>query len=432
MRLQDHLSKISWTIADKTLFLGYGVVRMLQIRSMSPSEWGLFSLLDVLVMFAITITDNLTFVSIIRFAAEKERRAELNSTVLFLGGVLSVIVSVLMYVFRENFAYLLSEQRFIEVCTSFPFVLLLSLPRFFAVKIMYRDLAVRTLFFVNAVWFGSMTIASLYYIHVKNTIDFSSMFTITIVGLVLSGSVGLWLVRRELVFGKISREMVEKVLSFGASQIGWTAPVTAMKQLDGYIVQYFFGTAVVGVYQSARTLYRFVDAAFDAISGIFFPALVRVIAEKNTEKLRALISKTISFTLLIMLFSVICVEIGLGELLIRLVLSDKYIAAVGQFRVMIVASVFSSFSLLSSLLVATGEMKKLTQYSFSSFVVGIIVLILLSKLGFQSILPLGVVTFHFVQGYLYWKYTKQKIGLNTNDVFRSIRDISNFIKNKYY
>lgn len=58
MRIQDHIGKITWTVLDKGLFITYGIIRMLQVSRMQPSEFGLFALLDALVLTIGTLSDN--------------------------------------------------------------------------------------------------------------------------------------------------------------------------------------------------------------------------------------------------------------------------------------------------------------------------------------------------------------------------------------
>ena len=64
MRIQDHIGKITWTVLDKGLFITYGMIRMLQVSRMQPSEFGLFALLDALVLTIGTLSDNFSIYKI--------------------------------------------------------------------------------------------------------------------------------------------------------------------------------------------------------------------------------------------------------------------------------------------------------------------------------------------------------------------------------
>ena len=75
-------------------------------------------------------------------------------------------------------------------------------------------------------------------------------------------------------------------------------------------------SAVVGIFQSAKTLYRFFEALIDGISGLYYPALVRMHSRGDIKAEHAMTSKIISFTMFGMAFIVLAFRLGIGEWLV--------------------------------------------------------------------------------------------------------------------
>ncbi|HET7152828.1 MAG TPA: hypothetical protein VFJ29_03610, partial [Candidatus Kapabacteria bacterium] len=67
MRLSDHLSKVTWSFADKFLYLVYGFVRLLQINAMAKEEFGVFTIFDAAFIILYTMSDGYILQAVVKF-----------------------------------------------------------------------------------------------------------------------------------------------------------------------------------------------------------------------------------------------------------------------------------------------------------------------------------------------------------------------------
>jgi len=79
MRIQDHIGKITWTMLDKALFMAYGLIRLYQVSLMHPAEFGLFALLDAIIIAISTLTDSFALNGIVKYGSRIQERAKFNA-----------------------------------------------------------------------------------------------------------------------------------------------------------------------------------------------------------------------------------------------------------------------------------------------------------------------------------------------------------------
>jgi O-antigen/teichoic acid export membrane protein len=74
--------------------------------------------------------------------------------------------------------------------------------------------------------------------------------------------------------------------------------LTIPRVLDVYLIQYFFGIYVVGLYAPAKTIFRFVEDLIQAIYTTIYAPVVKCFANNDIIGVNSIISKSISLLVL--------------------------------------------------------------------------------------------------------------------------------------
>jgi O-antigen/teichoic acid export membrane protein len=199
------------------------------------------------------------------------------------------------------------------------------------------------------------------------------------------------------------------------------------KQLDVFLVQYFFSTATVGIYNSAKTLFRVFDESINASFGLVYPPAVKLIASGDKKGLKDLMTKAVSFLLVFILIGVVLLESGLSHLIITFFI-PKYAMAIGQFNVLLFAAIALPFTLLSTILIAEGKPWLMVLFVSISVTCSLITFYIVGSLASPNLIPLGIVVNASVNGFLCLIYSRKHYGFSYSFVFRAVGDSVNFAK----
>jgi O-antigen/teichoic acid export membrane protein len=422
VRIQDHLAKISWTAADKGLYLVYGFVNIMQNNALPPQELGLYTLCNALQTFIFAVSDGFVLQSIIIFGTDKELRGSINRFAITWHVIITLGVSALVFLLQLPFAWLLGEPRLSAVAAYLPIFCLLGIPRTLCLKYLIRDVQARAIFTVNVVWISTMCGLTAWMLATKRLVSFEAMFLIAAVGMATSSLTALWITRKQLSF-KGTKNMTQREL-FRAGAYQGTASMlgNTVRQLDVTVVQFFFGTATVGVYQSAKTLFRFFDEGFGAITSLVYPATVRLVHEERQTELVALLSKMVSFSLVATLAVVLLTELNVAEYVISRLLSPKYAAAIGYFRLLSFAAPAMPFVALLPVMLAFGEMRRLLLFIIAAVVAGLTALACVGYLQLSAFAPLGFVFYTVTLGLLMFSFVRSRLHFPLRLLWRAVPD----------
>jgi O-antigen/teichoic acid export membrane protein len=200
-----------------------------------------------------------------------------------------------------------------------------------------------------------------------------------------------------------------------------------VRQLDVTVVQYYFGAATVGVYQSAKTLFRFFDEGFSAITSLVYPATVRLVHEKRRTELVAMLSKMLSFSLVITLVIVLLTELNVAEFVISRLLSPKYAAAIGYFRLLAFAAPAMPFVALLPVMLALGEMRLLLGFIAIAVVMGLTALIIAGIFQVQVLAPVGFVLYTITLGGSTFAFVRSRLDFPLRLLWRAVPDTLDFL-----
>lgn len=421
MNIQQHIGKISWTVADKLLVIGYGFVNIVQIRSLGVDEFGLYSLLVALQTYIFILSDGSALQGIIQFGMKEEDRPQANYLALCIHCSIVVVASFLVLLLTEPLKILFNEPRLQNISYLLPIYCVLTLPRAFCLKLLQRDLQMRQIFLINLAWFGSMTVATALSILSYQVLSFWSMIIIAFTGMLISSLVSILLSRSLLVFNRSGELNLKVLLTFGIPQLAVSSLHNSVRQLDIYIIQYFFGATQVGIYTAAKTLFRVFETMADSVGGLLYPLTIKLYnTGKVSEYLNAL-SKGLSFTWIPSIFAVIILISGGTEIIVS-ILGNKYISAVGQFNILVLGAIFLPITVLSSVMIGVRAVTILLLYVVVSAIVGLSVSFFIGSIQRFDLFALGTVAYLATLAILELYFIISKMNFKWTLLFRAIPD----------
>ncbi len=437
MRVQDYLAKISWTAADKVLFVFYGFVALVQMRHLDPSEYGLYALLVNMQTWIFILSDGAALQSVIQFGMDRDKRPGVNAVALTLHTAIVMGLSLLTAALHSPLATLFNTPRFSAVALWLPFYCLLTIPRAYCIKILLRDTQMKQVFWVNFCWFSSMTLTTFWLLaHTRVHVDglgvlsFDDMLTITLSGMACSSVVAILLSRKLLSFSFKDAPSIRSFLRFGSIQLSIGAITNAIRQLDVVVLQILFHDLfIVGIYSAAKTLYRVFETGMDALFSLLYPSAIRLLPEGRREEFKTLLSKAVSYLFLSYVIIVLAMELGLTNVIIH-VLGGRYVNSVVQFNLLALAALFVPFYPLSAALLAMNKNALLLRYVIIASICGLAVFGLSAALNRSTLFPLGVVCYNGILGSLLIRSLQRELGISARSYLRAAPDVFRFLRSR--
>lgn len=430
MRLIDHLDKVSWSVADKLLFVGYGLVTIVQFNACRPEEMGLFALLITILNWIFIISDSFALQNLIQFGQRKDDRGQLNLIVILLHIFISLGSSITLFLLRNQLALFFNEPNLKIVFSYLVILSLFNIPRTFAIKIFYRDTKMNFLFVSNAIYLGIMTILTFYYIFYHYGLSFQKLANINLIGTLFSAAFSLLLIRKEIYFKFYGNLRIKEILEFSIPYTFAGSLHLAPRQLDIYIIQYFFQTKIVGIYYLAKNLFRTFEEIINAATGLIYPAAVRQIAKNDYNSLFDMTTKSISYLLFFNLFCVIALNFGLTELFIKWFLPDKYYSAIPIFNLLSFVALGLPFTIFGSILIAFNKPKTTLKIMSFSFIFWFVSFLIIGFIKNSHLIPIPHIVYYLIFSISMYISTRKLININLKHVFRFIPDFLKFLKLK--
>lgn len=430
MKLRSHLGKITWSLADKGLYVLYGLVQLWQIQALVPSVYGVFALLVALNTWIMLISDGSALNGLIQFGTEPAERKRVNAIGLVIHSTVLAVSSLLIVALQQPLSELFREQQFVKVATMLPLYCLLTLPRMYCLKLIFREMRMRDLFIIDLVWFGVRTIMTAWAINTDSLHTLEDIIRIDFVGMGASSLAALYFTRQELRFSWRGSITIRDYLRYGIPMALAGALNSTPRQLDVLIIAAFFGVSVVGVYNLAKNLYRFFEQAFDAVVSLLYPASVRMVTQHRIDDLQVLVTKAISVTLIPTVMALVILELGGSSLIVPL-LGEQYLASVSHFNILILAALGMPFTLMSSIIQAMGHSTAVVKFSAIGLIAGISTLFIVSVLGLQNYIGLGLVVNSIVVGALCTAYVRKSVHFPLKALMRTFQDVRRAVLNKF-
>jgi O-antigen/teichoic acid export membrane protein len=305
---------------------------------------------------------------------------------------------------------------------------LLTIPRTFTVKIVYRDYAFKKLFFINLAYFGTMTIATFYLMLNEKALVLGELLWISFSGAAAGSALGLILTAKELRFSLTGKINFRQVYRFSIPLTIQGALHYMPKVLDTMLILKFFDATLVGTYTVAKNIFRIFDEAASASHGLIYPAAVRQIENNNMSGLNALMTKAISFMLFMFIAIVLLLEAGLSKFFINTFLPSNYHPAIPQFNVLVLSALFLPLTLLSLIINAFGNTRITLRYVVYSFIFSMAVFFIIGKMHNPNTVALGLTAYYAMYGGLCYYYSFKHLDFRPVQLLRAFADTYNFLK----
>ena len=422
MKIGNFWDKISWSMADKGLFVGYGLVQILQMNRMTTSEFGLFALLISIHTWIFVVSDAVALQNIIQFGMNEKTASRANVFSLVLH--LMIVIGLPMYIFimKEPLSIIFGVKELSYIFGILPWFCLATLVRTYCIKFVFKHSQMHQLFFINLMLFLPITLLTFYYKWTDGFLNLDRMIIMYFTGHILSSITALLFTHKKIKLSMKGKLSLKEVLNFSMPLLFTNALHSLPKQLDSYLVSFFFGTSATGIYFSAKTLFRVFEETL---------AAVRRLERGDRAGLKEIIVKAISVLFFTFIAIIIVLQFGLSEYLITKFLSSKFANAIGQFNLLSYAALGLPFLILTSLIVAERKPKVLFRYVLFSVICFLISFILVGINQNPALIPITYIVYSYALAITGIYYFVKNYGYSFRDLFRVFADVKNVvIKNK--
>lgn len=441
MKLTAHLGKITWSLADKVLYVLYGFVQLWQVNqlvALQPDasaaglalmDLGAFSILVAVNTWIMIVSDGSALAGVIQFGVNVDERRRVNTMAFMIHIGIVCVATAGVYFTGHPLAVMVGDYRLGLVANVLPLYALVTIPRMFCLKLIYRDMRMKDLFIADAIWFGVRTVLTWWFIRNGTLTSFDSLVTIDIAGMAASSLATVVLTRKELIFGWTGGVSFASYLRYGVPLAMATALNAAPRQLDNLAIGVFFGTGVAGAFTPAKNLYRVFEQAFDAVSTLLYPAAVRMYSQQRMQDMQILVTKAISVTLIPTIAVIVVLELGLSNV-ITVVLGPTYADAIVHFNVLIIAGIGMPFLLMSSIIAAMGQSMAIVKYSAIGLIAGALAFMVVVLLDQPLLVGVALVTNTLVMGALSLAHVRREIHFPLSAMARAIDDVRHVVLRK--
>ncbi|MGB9912476.1 MAG: hypothetical protein ACPLRO_03820, partial [Candidatus Kapaibacteriota bacterium] len=237
MKLSENIDKVVWSVLDKGLYVLYGLIVLLQIRRLEPSELGLYGILIGIHTWIFIITDSLFYQAIIQFGFKEETEPKANTFAL-LFSLMFVVVFTFCFSFLSDFwVRFFNEIGLKKVAFYLPFLAILTIPRVFCLKFAFKHSNMFKLFLVNFSFFIPMSALTIYFYFKDKIFSFETLMQIYFTGTIISSVTSVLLLRKYIRFGFRGKLKVGEFFSFGIPMMSYSLFQSIPRQLDVLFLQ---------------------------------------------------------------------------------------------------------------------------------------------------------------------------------------------------
>lgn len=430
MKLQNHIGTISWTIANKLLYVIYGFIFLIQISLLSPDDFALFSLLLAINTWIFIISDSFALQLIIQYGFEDNKVRQANTFSLIFHVGISMLFSLLIYLFGTQLSNLFNEPKFIEVSNHLPLLSFFMIFRTYFSKFLMKNQNMKSFFFIDLAFFGVFTILIIYFKIYIGSMTYLEAVNIYYIGTISSSIIAFILSRKYIIFGLKGDFHLNQILYFSIPYTLSNAIMAVPRQLDIVILKLFFDLKTVGIYQAARSIFRLFEEGINAANTLIYPALVKHFKNGNREEAYLITTKGISFIFVTFVLIAITLPFGLSEFFIQLFLKSTYLDSIYYFNFLLITTLFLPFFISYFILTSADFHKTLLKNVTISVVISMIFYFFIGYYQLDRLIPLGYISLFASLAILNYFVMKNKIfkNLNIRFIFRAFEDSIGFIK----
>lgn len=276
-----------WAAADKILPMLYGVaVILIPLRALSPEEWGAWTNLQMVFMVIALVGDFFVLQPMVKITAESDddpRPVITASFLMYAGFTLALGLAVVFG--ADLLARVFKSPYAVPSFAMMGWMILVNIVRTVAIRVLQIYYRIIAIFVVDVVYFAPL-IALMIYGQLTGTFRTSVDFVgYNLIAFGASSLAGIVLCGRLLLprFAHLSASL-RRLLDLGLHQGGTGMLTVLQQQSDLAIVSGIRGGVAAGLYNAARTFYRFFDSVRDAAQLLLVPATSRAYSQNRIDE----------------------------------------------------------------------------------------------------------------------------------------------------
>jgi O-antigen/teichoic acid export membrane protein len=362
-----------WAAADKALPMLYGVaVVLVTLRVLSPEEWAIWTVFQVVFMVISLTAEFFILQPMVKIASEHgiERRPVITAASL-LYSLFSIGVAAIVVAFADGAAHLMKTEGSASAFRLMEWLILSTLVRNIAIRILQVDYKIIKIFLIDLAYFG-LVIGMMLYGMVRHTFTRAEdLIDYNLLSFGISSAVGVLFCARDLLptLNGLGAS-IRRIANLGVHQGGTGLLTVLQQQSDLAIVSAVRGGLAAGVYNAARTFYRFFEALRDAVQLLLVPATSRAYSQERIEAVQE-VTELATAALVVMIAPMSIGAILLAPYIVP-ILVPKFPNSIDEFQWLMANGFLMPFVIVpSAVLLGIGHTRDL----FRGTLVGTVVLI---------------------------------------------------------
>ena len=431
MNISRHLDKGVWTLATRGTNALYGIFFIFIVLRLLPGEeYGKFALIRDTYLIIFTLSVTLGMAPMVKYFYDNEDRAALQSHALLLTAGFSLLVIILLGLFRHRIGELLNNPDFSTQFVFIPLLMLASFGKLYANELCRATHKIKLIFYTEALYFSSNLLLISWLIFSGTFHTAPHVLIPMVISYSLSSGLGLWMVRSDISLQLTWRkDTFSRLLEYGRFSFGHGLVGQIIERMNIYIVSSLLGLQAVATLDAVKNFLRVYELYKQSIALIGFPAFSRLHGEGRFIDLRSLYEKGVFFSYILLLPAILFYWLS-ADFLFDFILKGKYPEGAFLLRIFSLAGLLTLWQALGdSLIFGIGVPKFPFYVRIIAAVVSLTLhIILVNMLGLIGAVYAYLATLA-LSSILITAYVKRKTGFTFSGIFSRWKDLAVFVRN---
>jgi lipopolysaccharide exporter len=435
MEFGKYIGKGLWGLAGRALPSVYGVgIILFVIRVFPPVEFGVYTLLQTILLLAIGTAQTFALQPLVKFGADAENASVPVTASAALYAMFILPASLLLLLFGNTLGALFRSDTAGALMWYVALMLVVSFPRNLASFLLQSKLDLRTLFFLDAIYsLGSLALIA-WLVSAGTLTTAEGVMQVNLLMFAASSLFGVYLLlKTHAIRPSWSREMLSRMWEYGRYSLGASISYTLYSQSDNLIISAMLGPVSLAVYNAAKVFARIYDLILQTITTLLVPVVSRAHGRNDAGALRVLAEKSLFFFTL-PAAGVSALLILFGGPVMSIVYGGKYADAAPILTILACAGVFiPAIAVGASFCHGVAKMKPVFYLNLLTAAAGIGLIALLTwAFGIRGAAYAVLATFALVSP-LWVGVLVREVGipLRVRNVAGRYADLTEFIKQRF-